>query len=299
MAGLVVEDDLLRLARSATDPHHRKSTASLYLWAVESEIGTADPMVRGVACQVLGLTGDPRAVPAVSGLIDDSAESVPIYHCVTPAAGPLIEYWRRPTVGEIARASLHALTSAHFRTRADFEAWWEVNGDYRERIWYWATRWSGPPISRVTRAGWAGREGGRDRDSLIPNVEADLGTLSRLPGDLGLKMLLLYRNADALQMEAALTFDSKAAISGERWRSRVHTNWTGSTDHRAPSVEMKAKYIREHGLKPRLIELLWPSPRTTIRFSRQSSAPRRGIRKSYRHSSCFGPGSHQSGAGQS
>jgi hypothetical protein len=256
------EPDLRALVALATDRKLPESQASLYREAVESALSSPDSRLRGLAAQVLRVIHDERSIPKLGALLDDDAASTPTIRVSVPRVGPGSKTPIYGTVGQAARDALSTLTNTMFHHRADFEVWWRVNRERpQEKLWYWAARWRDPRsthIRPVTR--WV------ERTELQPGPppgmpaaweavgehrKADLEALARLPGDTGLKVLLLAHNPYALQAEAQASVGDPITPSP----ARVYAAG-GPSLHGAPSTANAAAYVTRYHLQARLMELL-------------------------------------------
>ncbi|UCH33794.1 MAG: hypothetical protein JSV65_14680 [Armatimonadota bacterium] len=230
-----------------------QSVQALYRAALFEEMNSPDPLVRGLACQVAGGIPDPRAIAQLGALIDDGSPSVAALLCDMTQFGPVRRSWTRPTMGQIARTSLYSLTGMLFATAGDFAAWWTASADCDKQVWYWCAKWA-----RECEPKWQVTEHEvrpvrrPNSDATGADVEADITALARLPGDTGLKILLLRNNPRARQAEAAL------AIGGDAhdYARRMYVD-AGRGAESGPDTAATAAYVERNNLQPRLIELLF------------------------------------------
>jgi hypothetical protein len=260
------EPDLRALVALATDRKLPESQASLYREAVESALSSPDSRLRGLAAQVLRVIHDERSIPKLGALLDDNEASTPAVTGRVVRTGGLHKTLVAATVGEAARWALRTLTNTAFHHRSDFDAWWRVNRERpEEKLWYWAARWSNrqrnrrrPYVRSVTdwreateRRPWPPPGPPAAWEAVGEDRKADLEALARLPGDTGLKVLLLAHNPYALQAEAQASVGDPITPSP----ARVYAAG-GPSLHGAPSTANAAAYVTRYHLQARLMELL-------------------------------------------
>jgi len=248
--GQVWEADLMILAIKATDPEANKIDRAIFRSAILDELKSDNPKIRGLACQVLSVIFDPYLIEALGGLIDDKAQAVPVLNYGFPQTGPCQYSWTQPTVGEMARISFYSLTSMNFRTKSDFDIWWKTSRNYKDKLWYWAAKWSSPHmqpqiLERSNPPSWFS-------NSWTNELTKDLQTLSKLRDDTGLKILLLYNIQSARQAEAARALGVE---NGDIYQ-HISLTTTGQFAKGGDNITTTAEYVNKHHLKTRLIELL-------------------------------------------
>lgn len=213
-----------------------------YRRAVIAELKSANPAYRGLACELLGFIFDLRALQEVSKLLDDQGDC--LYSEVSVAqTGPAYVLLQPRKVGEVALGAMNRMIGMHFRSKSSFDFWWKSNSKHQDKIWYWRARWL--------------HEAPRYRDEFVglektPDLGASdvEGALSSLPTDTQLKILLLAARDGALEDEARWTVGDKYREDGV---------WPGMGGSPAPAgldSKLIAKFVQEHRLKGRLIELL-------------------------------------------
>ncbi|MHB0998280.1 MAG: hypothetical protein ACYC27_03460 [Armatimonadota bacterium] len=249
--GLAFEDNLFKLAEIITD-NKQVESAPVYRSAIIVELRSDNSYNRGLACQLAGLYFDLDFVYALGQLIDDNTPSVPVMTVGTPQTGPAIKTWVKPTVGQMAKLSLISLIQMSFTTKAHFDNWWKANKNYKDKLWYWSAKWN----RRVDYSMWISINGNIHPTALPVKVdgkvlENDLQTLAGMPGDTGLKILLLHDNTPAKQYEAytSVGLDDKTA--------REHL-WVihKIRDSMISKYDLVTKYVKDHKLKLRLLELM-------------------------------------------
>ena|GEM_PF-4234622 len=213
-----------------------------YRRAVIAELRSTNAAYRGLACELLGFVFDLRALKEVGKLLDDQGDC--LYSEVRVAqTGPAYVLLQPRKVHEVADGAVNRMIGMQFRSKSSFDLWLKLNSEHKDKIWYWRTRWlhEAPRY----RDGFVGLE--KTPDLVASDVE---GVLSSVPRDTQLKILLLAARDGVLEDEARWTMGDKYREEGV---------WPGMGGYPAPSGldnKLIAKFVQEHKLKGRLIELL-------------------------------------------
>lgn len=113
-----------------------------------------DAAMRAVAAEALATLHHPEDVPKLGHLLDDTAEAAPLLgfnqsrSAMAMVARPeenadALEFsrsWRKQTVAQVARRGIALMTGQSFDTQARFQAWWKLNHDAQNCLWYWQQR---------------------------------------------------------------------------------------------------------------------------------------------------------------
>lgn len=113
-----------------------------------------DSALRGLAAEALATLHQPEDVPKLARLLGDAADAAPLLgfnlslsaRAMVPRpekdADPLehARSWRKEKVGQVAWRSLTLMTGKSFANEAEFQAWWKINHDARNCLWYWQQR---------------------------------------------------------------------------------------------------------------------------------------------------------------
>ncbi len=248
-----VDPDLLSLMQGET---------SEYRQAVIEQLADADPVKRGIGCELLANTFDVVALQRLGALLDDTAPCI-ASRLGMPQSGPTTFALIESTVGETAAKAISAMTGMRFPNKAWFDIWWKANSRYEDKLWYWAARWK--------RESWPETIDGSPPMSLGVSrpdqsvVAADVnGRFSRLRPDAVLRILLLVRSMSALDNEIVIS------LGGTDKRTIVRD--TGPMPWAGPDKQTMVDFITRHKLKGRLIELLcqrnlYPEAQTESAFS--------------------------------
>lgn len=111
----------------------------------------ADPALRGIAAEALATLYRPEDEPALAGLLNDTAEAVPIlgYNWQLSSRAILdfddakedrltiLRSWHKRTVASYAKAGLELITGREFADEAAFLNWWKSNSNARHCLWFW------------------------------------------------------------------------------------------------------------------------------------------------------------------
>jgi hypothetical protein len=197
-----------------------------------------DPKYVAVACEFLAHLPaeavDAGLVPALAGLLgrrDAAFEGAT--RGVTQQSVSLSRLAGGVTVGTLADAALAEMTSFHFADERTFQAWWDRNQDYRNRLWYWSLRWRG--VQRET----------------ADYARADVAAL---PPAQALRFMLLAGNAYAKLADAGVPAD--AALG------RLGTGPILEQRRYAPSFHgsIIADLVQRNGLKNDLMAVVRQAP---------------------------------------
>lgn len=249
-SGFMFEDGMFGLAEILTGNKQSVSTP-VYRSAIIMEMSSSDPLYRGLACQLAGLYFDPDSIYALGSLIDDDRPAVAVMTISIPQNGPDIKRWTKPTVGQMARSALADLIYMKFKTGLDFNNWWKANANNTVRLWYWSAKWS-----KQSNLVWHST-GLSTLEAYLPVhvddqiITQDLKVLGKMPGDQGLKILLLQDNDKAKRYEtfALMGMDERTA------NDHISVMYRPSDDC-VIDFENIAEYAKDHRLKSRLIELM-------------------------------------------
>ena len=207
-------DNLLSQQDAATAEQYCRTAA----WFVSDQRATH----RALACEFIAhypeMAIDIGAIPMLGALLDDKAEAF------TQALRDRGNYgYLAMTVAEVARIALRKITCGSFPTQAIFQRWWEMNGDCRNHLWYWAVRYGG--------------------------TEADKKMLATFDPLQTLKIYLLYSNNGALTAEGSLPWSSK----GEALPNDCYFAKPPSVQ---PDITAISQFVNDHQLQPVLLDLL-------------------------------------------
>ena len=140
---------------SATVPQNWPSPADAA--ALRDLLADREPAMRAMAAEALATLHQPEDVPRMARLLNDGNEAAPVLghnrsrlatlpraeaKHVGPAADrlDLLRGWRKETVAQSARRAIRLMTGQQFSEEAAFAAWWKVNDDGRNCLWYWQQR---------------------------------------------------------------------------------------------------------------------------------------------------------------
>jgi hypothetical protein len=253
-----------RLVKRLAMPEEKDRVAA-YVHLAPSYLHHQRPQYRAVACEFLAyfplqMIHD-GLMPAIAQRLGDSAAA---FDGASFGLGQQATFiTRRPNgvlVSDVARTALACATGFQFHDTAAFDAWWQTDKDYRHRIWYWTMRWAALPVivppaaaqSKISVAVPASKV----------SVETDFPALvHQLRPDEGLKMLLLANNPGAIAAQSG----AKYTIYDPNPNVQLPPDapvWSGAIQlYVEPRIT--AKFVKDHALKPHLLELLrqsqpWP-----------------------------------------
>ncbi len=245
----------------------RSDEAAVCLKFAQAYLNHADPRYRAIACEFLAHFPlemiDMGLLPAIARRLGDSATAFDgatfgmgqqdtfITHCANGVS-----------VADVAREALACGTGLQFRDAKAFDVWWQGNGDYRHRLWYWAMRWERLPYPPPTPPGADPSKTPVATPMGKVSVETEFPTLLAAVGpEEGLKTLLLATNPRAVATQSG----AKWGYGGGDPRVIFAADapvWLGCPQLFSEPNAI-AGFVQEHSLKPRLLEVLrqdqpWP-----------------------------------------
>jgi len=266
-AGLYQSEAMENLVKKLTATGRRDEVAA-YLHFAQSYLNHQQPQYRAVACEFLARFPlemiDGGLLPTVAQRLADSA---PAFDGARFGMGQQATYITRlvngVSVADVARAALAGATGFQFQDAKTFDIWWQGNKDCHHRLWYWAVRWALLPV--VAPAGVAESKTPVVTPRYKVSVETEFPAVVLVLGrDEALKTLLLANNPDAIAAQAGGRY---AMADFDPNRNPNLPVWFGPQLHIEPQVV--AKFVQEHSLQPRLLEILqqdqpWPEVATRL-----------------------------------
>jgi hypothetical protein len=241
------------------DPKYKAACAV----AAAQHLDDKRPPYRAMACELLSFSFpyemiEEGLLPRVARLLDDSAPTFPRWTHISggQADASFIRRLRGDDcVSDAAKAALASATGFGFEDSKMFDAWWRGNSDTHHRLWYWSTRW---------------------RMMFGDDLAADLPALVDAVGpQAALKTLLLVQLPTAIEAEMLTQFTGSGGRADHPPKVAMRIPFgtivvRGGIEVTVPAgvtPEAVAKLVREHSLKPRLLEVLrqerpWPEVKT-------------------------------------
>jgi HEAT repeats len=188
-----------------------------------------EPAIRALAIEALATIHEPQDVPRLARFLADEGQAAPYLehywsmsswsaisllgaglagdNRVSPEADSLELYraWRRDSVSQYAQRALRLMTGQRFTDQREFHEWWELNGDARNRLWYWEQRLARergeaevsvsqariPPRPDETYEQYRARQAALERAAVAHVCETIAAELRQLDPEVEAKVLLL------------------------------------------------------------------------------------------------------------